>query len=297
MTTTQAYRFVALDQIDGDPFNVRTQLSGIESLAESIREHGLLENLVVVQLSEPRVEYSSGQQRRVSYEVRAGSRRYAALELLVAQGHYQPGERVPVLVVDTDGLWENLVENLQRVSVRPWDIGRRLNEFAAAGMTNRQIGTRLGHSNGWVSRYQTIARGLHPDTVKHLETLDKDLAIGELFRLAHILDSDMQPDGPAQLAALGRRKPRQRRKTSTPEAVRALSNRLHYLQVQMPVPTLLQPVVTAIANYLTGGGKPNLRKLEAEILDTKNRFEQSFRHATPPPSPPPRVSNDQTVHR
>lgn len=254
-----------LEEIDGDPYNVRDKLTDIESLMESIARYGLLENLVAIEIPEPaRTEGGPW------LELRAGSRRYEALRRLVESGRWR--DPVPVLVIDSDGAWENLIENVQRAPLAPWEIGRRLCEFQAAGMTNREIGQRLGHSNGWVSRYATIAQGLCPETIEYLTERKIDLKLGDLFRLAALVDERGQPDPKAQIAAVARTKKRRRRRRYTADNLRAFGARINYMQSQMPIPPLLRPVVSAVLQYVEQGGKPNFRVLEEDLLDARQRF-------------------------
>lgn len=254
-----------LEEIDGDPYNVREKLTGIEELMESIARFGLLENLVAIEIPGP-----ARDARGPWLELRAGSRRYEALRRLALEERWT--DPVPVLVIDSEGTWENLVENIHRAPLAPWEIGRRLCEFQAAGMTNREIGQRLGHSNGWVSRYATIAQGLCPETIEYLTERNIDLKLGDLFRLAGIVDDRGNPDPKAQIAQVARAKKRRRRRRYNADNLRAFGSRMNYLSTQMPIPPLLRPVVGAVLQYIEHGGKPNFRALEEDLLDAKQRF-------------------------
>jgi ParB family chromosome partitioning protein len=86
----------------------------LPELAASIKDSGVLQNLVVVQGARGR------------YEVCAGGRRLAALTLLVQQGDIADNYPVPVLVVPADkALIASLAENCFHVPMHPAD------EFAA----------------------------------------------------------------------------------------------------------------------------------------------------------------------
>lgn len=77
----------------------------LPELAASIKDSGVLQNLVVVQAARGR------------YEVCAGGRRLAALTLLVQQGDIADNYPVPVLVVPADkALIASLAENRSRSS-------------------------------------------------------------------------------------------------------------------------------------------------------------------------------------
>lgn len=265
-TPESAIRYVCIDEVDGDPFNVRTKLTGIATLADSIERYGLLENLVAIEIPTEAREPGAPW-----LELRAGSRRYEAIVQLKKSGRWSESKKVPVLIIDSDGMWENMVENIQRVAVTPWDVGRRLSELSAAGMSNREIGERLGHSNGWVSRYITIGLGLHPETIEYLSRRKLKLSVGDLFRIAGIVDKSGEPDSEKQIAAMARHKKRRPRRF-TADNVRAFGMRLSYMRSQMPVPHLVRPIVEAVLDYIEGGGKPNLKNLELDLLQAKSEF-------------------------
>lgn len=91
-----------------------TPAMSLPELAASIKDSGMLQNLVVVQAARGR------------YEVCAGGRRLAALTLLVQQGDIADNYPVPVLVVPADkALIASLAENCFHVPMHPAD------EFAA----------------------------------------------------------------------------------------------------------------------------------------------------------------------
>lgn len=91
-----------------------TPAMSLPELAASIKDSGVLQNLIVVQAARGR------------YEVCAGGRRLAALTLLVQQGDIADNYPVPVLVVPADkALIASLAENCFHVPMHPAD------EFAA----------------------------------------------------------------------------------------------------------------------------------------------------------------------
>lgn len=154
------YIELTIDRLQIDPTNYRGHYDNIEELAESINRHGLLQNLVVV----PPEEGSS------KYTVRAGNRRTLAILHLQELGKWPPEEPIMCLVRDDDP-WIALVENMNRREVAPWRIGYRYLEMVEAGISGRDLAAQLGCSNGTVSNYCRIARGLHPDIIKKMDRI------------------------------------------------------------------------------------------------------------------------------
>ncbi len=256
-------------EIDGDPHNVRQTLKNIPALAESIHQWGLLENLVGVEI--PEYERESPERW---IQLRAGSRRIAAIGLLIEQGRWDPERLIPVVMIEGSGFWENLVENIQREGLDPWDVGRRLSEAAAGGLNHRDIGYRIGRSNGWVGRHIQIGTGLSPQTIAYIQEHKLEVKIGELFRLSFIKDKYGDPDGDKQIEALQKQRRRKPPKRRTPDSLRAFSNRINYLKSQMPVPPLLRPVVSAVLEYLEGGGRPNFKGLTRQMQGENIRLRE-----------------------
>lgn len=257
---------VLFDEIDGDPQNVRETLPNVKSLKESIRQYGLLENLIGRVLPE---DERSAPHRWCG--LKAGSRRFEAIRQLVEEGAWPRSRRIPVRFVDTNGFWEQLVENLQREELEPWALGRRLSEAAGEGLTQRDIGLRIGKTTGFVSRYTQIGTGLHPDAIGYIKTQKLKLTIGDLYRVSLIRDRFGDPDSKAQLSALSApRARRQRSPKHNKDALRAFGNRITYMRSQMPIPPVIQPIVTAVLHYLENGGVVNFKVLAEDILTECN---------------------------
>jgi hypothetical protein len=274
--------WVRHDEIDGDPFNIREALPSIARLAWSIYQYGLLENLIVV-------EHPRAQATGKRYELRAGSRRFEAVRRLIEGMEPPPGhpdrERellwtwpadkpLPALVLGSEGHYEHMVENLERSPPEAWEVGRRVDEILSAGISARDLGTRLGRSNGWVTRYAHIGRGLAPELVAILSREHVELQISELSQLASIRDAYGDPDGAAQIEAYRLRRARRRKRPRRvdPHSFRAVQKRLQYLRCDMPIPPLLRPVVTAVVDYLEGGGRPGFREIETRLFEKIKDF-------------------------
>lgn len=138
---------VSVDIIKVDPAtNARRKLRDIEELAASLRDHGLLQPLVV-----RRDEGESGQ-----YILVAGHRRMAAIKFLQSNGWATDWRSVPVLIRDEpmdQATVLSLVENLQREDLTPTEesdaLGRLVRE---RGWSTRKIASVIHRSQAYVSR-------------------------------------------------------------------------------------------------------------------------------------------------
>ena len=104
---------VHLSQLQLSPLNARkTGGQDIDGLAASIEAHGLLQNLSV----------ASSANEADHYEVIAGGRRLAALQLLQREGRLAPGYLVPVRIINDDSVLEaSTAENTLREAMHPAD--------------------------------------------------------------------------------------------------------------------------------------------------------------------------------
>ncbi len=146
---------VPLEAIDPNPDQPRQQIDpdGLESLAASIREHGVVQPLVV----RPR---SAGR-----YQLIAGERRWRAARLAQLS-------TVPVIVSEApseDRLTLALVENLQREDLNPIEAARAFAELAERGWSQRRIAERIGKSRSAVANQMRLLQlpdGLQEQVVK-----------------------------------------------------------------------------------------------------------------------------------
>ncbi|HXS79879.1 MAG TPA: ParB/RepB/Spo0J family partition protein [Gammaproteobacteria bacterium] len=134
---------VAVDELRPGRYQPRLQLreDSLAELAESIREQGVLQPLIVRAL--PAAEADTN-----TYEIVAGERRWRAARLAGLSA-------VPVIVrelTDQQALAVALIENLQREDLNPIDqaqsMARLVEEF---GMTHDQIAKALGRSRAGVT--------------------------------------------------------------------------------------------------------------------------------------------------
>lgn len=138
---------VEVDAIKPNPHQPRRHFDeeALKDLAGSIREHGIIQPLVVT-----KIEKETPTGTSVEYELIAGERRLMASKLVGL-------ERVPVIVRSLDrganqSLELAIIENLQRENLNPIEMARAFarlqDEFR---MTQREIATRLGKSRETVA--------------------------------------------------------------------------------------------------------------------------------------------------
>jgi ParB family transcriptional regulator, chromosome partitioning protein len=151
---------VALDQISPNPFQPRRTFNeaSIEELARSVREHGIVQPLVVTRTGENR------------YRLIAGERRYRAAKKAGLS-------TVPVVIketmTDSDVLQIALIENIQREDLNPIEEAYAYHQLHEEfGLTQEEISRRVGKERSTVANCLRLLK--LPDGVKKL------LASGQL---------------------------------------------------------------------------------------------------------------------
>ncbi len=134
----------------------------LQELADSIREHGIMQPVIVRQLD------------RNSYEIVAGERRWRAAQLAGLA-------TVPVVVrelSDRDTLAMALIENIQREDLNVMEeakaLARLQEEF---GFTQEQVAKSVGKSRSAVANLMRL-NGLQPDVIILLERGDLEMGHG-----------------------------------------------------------------------------------------------------------------------
>ncbi|OGF63084.1 hypothetical protein A2662_04475 [Candidatus Giovannonibacteria bacterium RIFCSPHIGHO2_01_FULL_45_33] len=136
--------WIELDRIVPNPYQPRREFEpeALKDLAESIREYGVLQPIVVTR--KEKIGSDAGSRLAVEYELLAGERRLRAAKLIgLAQ--------IPVIIRDNTSnkvkLELALVENLQREDLNPMEKARAfkklIDEF---GMLQREIAEKIGKS-------------------------------------------------------------------------------------------------------------------------------------------------------
>jgi ParB family chromosome partitioning protein len=150
---------IPLDQISPNPYQPRKTFNeaSIEELARSVREHGIVQPLVVAR---------SGDR----YKLIAGERRYRAAQ--------RAGLRtVPAIIKDAvkegDVLQIALIENIQREDLNPIEEASAYHQLHDEfGLTQEEISRRVGKERSTVANFLRLLR--LPESVKRL------LASGQL---------------------------------------------------------------------------------------------------------------------
>lgn len=132
------FREIAVDQIDPNPEQPRRHFDPVhlEELVESVRQHGVLQPVVVRRAGD-------------RYELIVGERRWRASR---AAGL----ERMPAVVSevdDRDCLELAIVENVQRQDLNPIELAHAYRALADNGATQEEIGKRVGLERSSVANH------------------------------------------------------------------------------------------------------------------------------------------------
>jgi ParB family chromosome partitioning protein len=148
---TQGLQDVAVDRIEPNPEQPRQRFerSALDELAASIRDHGIVQPLVVAAVGDDR------------YRIIVGERRWRAAQIAGL-------ERVPVVVKDISDrqtLELALIENVQRADLNPLEEAqayqRLIQDF---GLTQAEVGQQVGKSR--VAITNTMRLLLLPEAAK-----------------------------------------------------------------------------------------------------------------------------------
>jgi ParB family chromosome partitioning protein len=136
---------LALDQIDENPYQTRIQLreDQLEELTESIKVSGVLQPIVVRPGKEGRYVLIVGE-RRCQASRRAGKTEIPAIVRNVSDEHAAE---------------MTIIENLQRADLNPLEQARAFARLSRDfGLTQEQIGQKMGISRESVSNYMRLMR-------------------------------------------------------------------------------------------------------------------------------------------
>jgi ParB/RepB/Spo0J family partition protein len=165
-------RVLPVDRIEPNPEQPRLEFdeTSLEELAASIREHGVLQPILVRPLGNNR------------YQLIAGERRWRASRIA---GH----GTIPALVeeIDDDTALEiSLIENLQREDLSPLDeaamYDRMIHEH---GYSIRRLADKLGKDKGYLENRLRLADA--PPEIRELVSLRKD-TLSHAYELLKVED-------------------------------------------------------------------------------------------------------------
>lgn len=130
-------KIIQLSEIQKNPYQPRKDFSEekIQELAQSIKENGLIQPIIV------------RQSPVIGYEILAGERRYRAS---IVAGLSE----VPVIVKnlsDQDMMVHSIIENLQREDLNPVDEAKAYQSLIDKGFTHADIAEKMGKSRPYIT--------------------------------------------------------------------------------------------------------------------------------------------------
>ena len=171
-TRSVGVRIVHVDRIEPNPEQPRLvfEQEALDELASSIREHGVLQPILVRPLGPN------------SYQIVAGERRWRASR--------QAGlETIPALIEDIDddtALEIAIIENLQREDLTPLDEAAMYDRMVREhGYSIRKLADKLGKDKGYLENRLRLADA--PPEIRELVSLRKD-SLSHAYELMKIED-------------------------------------------------------------------------------------------------------------
>lgn len=175
------YKELTLSQLKLSEYNTRRGMDKdrLNELAESIKEKGILEPLVVRQI---------GPKKDQSYEIVCGSRRYAAAKMAGVK-------TIPVVVrtlTDEQAAECCIIENLQREDVHAVDEAHGYQSLVDRyGWTAHDIATSVAKSDAYVTGRLSLLK-LDDETVNALR--NNSITVGHAQVLARVADGKKRSD-------------------------------------------------------------------------------------------------------
>ena len=130
-------KLIRISDIQKNPYQPRKEFSKekIQELAQSIKENGLIQPIIV------------RQSPVIGYEILAGERRYRAS---IAAGLTE----VPVIIKklsDQDMMVHSIIENLQREDLNPIEEAKAYQSLIEKGYTHADIAAKMGKSRPYIT--------------------------------------------------------------------------------------------------------------------------------------------------
>lgn len=180
--------WVAVDKIEPNPYQPRIEFDEerLKALAESIRQYGVLQPLVVTRKE---VEKAGGGLQS-AYELIAGERRLRASKLIGLK-------EVPVVIrageqSDKMKLELAIIENLQREDLNSIDRAKALAQLVDTfGLSHAEVGAKVGRSREYVSN--SIRLLLLPDAIQQA-VVSKEISEGHARALLMLNDKPEERD-------------------------------------------------------------------------------------------------------
>lgn len=133
----EEFKLIRISDIQKNPYQPRKEFSKekIQELAQSIKENGLIQPIIV------------RQSPVIGYEILAGERRYRAS---IAAGLSE----VPVIIKnlsDQDMMIHSIIENLQREDLNPIEEAKAYQSLINKGYTHADIAEKMGKSRPYIT--------------------------------------------------------------------------------------------------------------------------------------------------
>lgn len=133
----EEFKIVQIKDIQKNPYQPRKEFSEekIQELAQSIKENGLIQPIIV------------RQSPVIGYEILAGERRYRAS---IAAGLSE----IPVIIKklsDQDMMIHSIIENLQREDLNPIEEAKAYQSLIDKGYTHADIAEKMGKSRPYIT--------------------------------------------------------------------------------------------------------------------------------------------------
>lgn len=162
--------------------NVRKEYQDIEELAQSIKDSGLMQPIVVKRTN---ITDTGIQQ----YELIAGHRRKRAFEYLCSKG--DDFNMIDAVIKTGDTLTLQLIENIQRSDLTATEREQGVAEMLTAGVSQREIAAKLAKTEQWVSKHIAAYRIRMLLQRQNIDTEQYETTTLNLFRT--IPEADLKP--------------------------------------------------------------------------------------------------------
>ena len=128
---------ISITDIQKNPYQPRKEFDGekLHELAQSIKENGVIQPIIV------------RQSPVIGYEILAGERRYRASLLAGLTS-------IPAVVKqlsDQEMMVQSIIENLQRENLNPIEEARAYESLVEKGFTHAEIADKMGKSRPYIS--------------------------------------------------------------------------------------------------------------------------------------------------
>jgi ParB family chromosome partitioning protein len=184
-TRSVGVRIISLDRIEPNPEQPRLAFNeeSLQELSASVREHGILQPILVRPLDAGR------------YQLIAGERRWRASKLAGL-------DSIPALIEDIDddtALEIAIIENLQREDISPLDEAAMYDRMVHEhGYSIRKLADKLGKDKGYLENRLRLADA--PQEVRELVSLRKD-TLSHAYELMKVEDPKKRKRLTDQVAA------------------------------------------------------------------------------------------------